>query len=58
MPKRVLRRRQREVLFEIERVFWEEYYSELVYDAARKIFLDREGQVVLSRHYAHPRLLE
>lgn len=54
MPKRVLRRRQRKALFEIERVFWEEGFSELLYDAACEVFLNREGQVVLSRHYALP----
>jgi hypothetical protein len=58
MPKRVLRRRQRKALFEIERVFWEEGFSELLYDAACEVFLNREGRVVLSRHYAHPKLLE
>jgi hypothetical protein len=58
MPKRVLRRRQRNALFEIERVFWEEGFSELLYDAACEVFLNREGRVVLSRHYAHPKLLE
>jgi hypothetical protein len=48
MPKRVLRRRQRKALFEIERVFWEEGLSELLYDAACEVFLNREGQVVLT----------
>ena len=52
LPKRALRRRQRDALFEIERVFWEEGFSEFVYDEEREVFLDGAGRVVLSRHYA------
>ena len=40
MPERVLRLRQRKALFEIEWVFWEEGFSEIVYDAAREVFLE------------------
>jgi hypothetical protein len=58
IPKRVLKRRQREALFEIERVFWEEGFSEFVCDEEREVFFDHEGNVVLSRHYADRRLFE
>ena len=54
--RRVLRRRQREALFEIERVFWEEGFSEFTYDEEREVFLDRDGRVVLSHYYADRRL--
>jgi hypothetical protein len=50
-----LRRRQREVLFEIERVFWEEGFSEFTYDEERKVFFEHEGNVVLSLYYADRR---
>jgi hypothetical protein len=52
----VLRRRQREALFEIERVFWEEGFSEFTYDEEREVFFDRDGRVVLSHYYADRRL--
>jgi hypothetical protein len=39
IPKRLLKRRQREALFVIERVFWEEKFSEFVYDEEREVFL-------------------
>ena len=57
MPKRVQRRRKREALFLIKRVFWEEGFSEFVYDEEREVFLDRAGRVVLSRRYADGTLL-
>ena len=57
VPKKELRRRQRAALFTIERVFWEEGVSEFIYDEEREVFLDAEGRVVLSRHYADRRLL-
>ncbi len=53
----MLRRRQREALFLIERVFWEEGLSEFTYDEEREVFLDGAGRVVLSWHYADRRLL-
>jgi hypothetical protein len=58
MPRRVLRRRQREALFVIERVFWEEGFSEFGYDEEREVFFDHEGDVFLARHYADRRLFE
>jgi hypothetical protein len=57
MPKWVQRRREREALFLIEWVFWEEGFSEFVYDEEREVFLDGAGRVVLFRHYADRRLL-
>ena len=57
LPKKMLRRRQREALFLIERVFWEEGLSEFTYDEEREVFLDGAGRVVLSWHYADRRLL-
>jgi hypothetical protein len=57
VPRKELRRRQRDALFTIERAFWEEGVSEFVYDEEREVFLDAEGRVVLSRHYADRRLL-
>ena len=56
VPRKELRRRQRAALFTIERAFWEEGVSEFVYDEEREVFLDTEGRVVLSRHYADRRL--
>ncbi len=50
-----MRRRQREDLFEIERVFWEEGFSEFTYDEERKVFFEHEGNVVLSLYYADRR---
>ena len=58
IPRRVLRRRQREALFVIERVFWEEVFSEFGYDEKRQVFFDHEGDVVLTRHYADRRVFE
>jgi hypothetical protein len=58
IPRRVLRRRQREALFVIERVFWEERFSEFGYDEEREVFFDHEGNVVLTRHYADRRVFE
>ncbi len=58
IPKRVLKRRQRGALFLIERIFWEEGFSEFTYDEEREVFFDYEGNVVLTRHYADRRLLE
>jgi hypothetical protein len=58
IPRRVLRRRQREALLVIERVFWEEGFSEFGYDEECEVFFDHEGNVVLTRHYADRRLLE
>ncbi len=57
MPKWVQRRRERDALFLIEWVFWEEGFSEFVYDEEREVFLDGAGRVVLFRHYADRRLL-
>jgi hypothetical protein len=57
IPKRVFKRREREALFWIERVFWEEGISEFTYDEEREVFLDETGRVVLSHHYADRRLL-
>jgi hypothetical protein len=57
VPKKELRRRQRDALFTIESVFWEEGISEFVYDEEREVFLDVAGRIVLSRHYADRRLL-
>ena len=53
----MLKRRQREALFLIERVLWEEGFSEFTYDEEREVFFDYEGNVVLTRHYADRRLL-
>ena len=59
LPQKVLRRLReaREALFLIERVFWEESFSEFTYDEEREVFLDEAGRVVLSRHYADRKLL-
>ena len=55
--KRVLKRRQREALFETERFIWEESFSAFTYVEEREVFFDGDGRVVLSRHYTR-RLLD
>jgi hypothetical protein len=44
-------RREREILFEIELLLYHWGISEFAFDEEEQVFRDRNGMIILSRHY-------
>ncbi len=53
MPRSEYRRRETEILFEIELLLHRWGISDFIYDEEGRVFRDREGRTVLSRHHAN-----
>ena len=51
------RRRETQILFEIELLLHRWGLSKFVFDEEREVFRDRDGTTVLSRHYANQDML-
>ncbi len=52
MPRSEYHRRETEILFEIELLLHRWGISDFIYDEEGRVFRDREGRTVLSRHHA------
>ena len=51
MPRSEYRRRETEILFEIELLLHRWGVSDFIYDEEGQVFRDREGRSVLGRHH-------
>jgi hypothetical protein len=53
LPRSEYRRRETEILFEIELLLHRWGVSDLIFDEEGQVFRDRDGRTVLGRHHAN-----